>query len=133
MAQLCHQHSDISATNTQTLVIAFGAPEQGRAWLQETGSIFPLLLDARRDVYRAYALERSLLRSWNVRTLLTYARLLAAGRRWRGIQGDSTQLGADFIVDTNGIVRLAHYSRDPADRPPVTRLLEVLRTAATEG
>ncbi|MBI3763265.1 MAG: hypothetical protein HY260_15575, partial [Chloroflexi bacterium] len=55
-----------------------------------------------------------------------YARLLLAGRRWRGIQGDSGQLGGDVIVDGNGIVRLAHRSHDPTDRPPVKLLLDVI-------
>ena len=56
-----------------------------------------------------------------------YARLLAAGRKWRGIQGDSTQLGGDFIVDASGIVRLAYRSHDPTDRPSAEQLLAILR------
>ena len=51
---------------------------------------------------------------------------MRAGRRWRGIQGDSAQLGGDFIVDADGIVRLAYRSRDPTDRPLVEQLLTVL-------
>jgi hypothetical protein len=49
--------------------------------------------------------------------------LLTSGRKWRGIQGDSAQLGADFVVDTEGIVRLAYRSHDPTDRPPAADLL----------
>ncbi len=56
-----------------------------------------------------------------------YVRLLAAGRKWRGIQGDSAQLGGDFIVDTNGVVQLAYPSHDPTDRPSVGHLLNLLR------
>ena len=55
-----------------------------------------------------------------------YAQLMAAGKRWRGIQGDSTQLGGDFIIDRKGIVRFAYPSRDPTDRHPVDTLLAVL-------
>jgi peroxiredoxin len=60
-----------------------------------------------------------------------YVRLLTAGRKYRGIQGDSAQLGGDFIVDTNGIVRLAYRSHDPTDRPSVDDLLNLLQQLET--
>ena len=72
-------------------------------------------------------MERSLARSWNLRTIWRYVRLLTSGRRWRGIQGDSAQLGGDFVVDAEGIIRLAHRSHDPTDRPDVDDLLSDLR------
>ena len=55
-----------------------------------------------------------------------YAQLLVTGTHWRGIQGDSTQLGGDFIVDGNSVVRLAYRSHDPTDRPAVDDLLVAL-------
>ena len=112
--------------NVKVLIVSFGTFPAAQAWLEETCSPFELLLDPQRKTYEAYALERSLLRSWNLRTLWRYAQLLASGRQWRGIQGDSTQLGADFIVDPNGVVRLAYYSHDPTDRPSVDHLLAAL-------
>jgi hypothetical protein len=36
------------------------------------------------------------------------------------------RLGADFVVDTRGIVRLAYRSRDPTDGPSVEHILAVL-------
>ncbi|MFQ5576209.1 MAG: AhpC/TSA family protein, partial [Anaerolineae bacterium] len=96
-------------------------------WLKETDVPFPLRLDPARAAYRAYGLERSLLRSWGGQTWLRYAQLLLAGRKWRGIQGDSGQLGGDFIVDNNGIIQFAHPSRTPTDRPAVGQLLAVLK------
>lgn len=40
---------------------------------------------------------------------------------------DTSQLGGDFIVDKDGVLRLVYPSHDPADRPPVDDLLKVLR------
>jgi peroxiredoxin len=98
--------------------------------MEETCSPFHLLLDPERTVYRAYGLERSLRRSWTLKTIWQYVKLMAAGRRWRGIQGDSTQLGGDFVVDRSGIVRLAYRSHDPTDRPSVDQLLGVFNQLA---
>ena len=132
MAQLCQYQDELSELNTRVLLITFGTLPAAQAWLEETCSPFQLLLDSERAVYNAYELERSLLRSWNLRTIWRYVQLLTSGRQWRGIQGDSAQLGGDFIIDTEGIVRLAYRSHDPTDRPPASDLLNLLRQLAQE-
>ena len=126
MAQLCRHLGELERLNVRVLILSFGTLPAARAWLEETCSPFELLLDPERRVYEAYGLVRSVVRSWNLRTLWRYVRLLASGRRWRGIQGDSAQLGADLIVDPDGILRLAHYSYDPTDRPAADTLLVAL-------
>lgn len=127
MAQLRPYADTITSLNSSVVLIAFGTEAGARTWLEEVEQPFTLLLDPDRAAYRAYELEWSLLRSWNLNTFWRYIRLLLSGRRWRGIQGDSGQLGGDFIVDAQGIVRLAHRSQDPTDRPPVATLLTVLK------
>ena len=133
MAQLCQQQGELERLSVKVLILSFGTLPAAQAWLEETCSPFELLLDPERRVYDAYELERSTLRSWNVRTLWRYVQLLASGRRWRGIQGDSTQLGADLIIDPDGLVRLAHYSHDPTDRPDVEHLLDTLASLQPGG
>ena len=117
---------ELEVLKTRVVVVSFGSTFGARAWLEETGAPFTLLLDPDRAAYRAYGLDASLSRSWGPKVWWQYARLLLSGRKWRGIQGDSGQLGGDFIVDTNGIIRLAYRSHDPTDRPSVSQLLTVL-------
>ncbi len=124
---MCQHQDEFKQLNTEVLIVAFGALPLAQAWLEETCTPFRLLLDPERTVYQVYGLERSLLRSWNLKTVRRYVQLMRAGRQWRGIQGDSTQLGGDFIVDTDGILRLAYRSSEATDRPPVERLFAVLR------
>ena len=52
---------------------------------------------------------------------------MSADRKWRGIQGDSTQLGGDFLIDAQGVLRLAYRSQDPTDRPSIATLRDALR------
>ena len=130
MAQLRQREAEFDALRVQILVISFGAEYWAKAWLEETGAPYPLLLDPELRVYRAYGLERSVLRVWSPKVLWRYLRLVLAGRRLRPAQGDLYQLGGDFVVDADGIVRLARPSRDPTDRPPVEELLKVLRETA---
>jgi hypothetical protein len=127
VAQLCRHLQEFEALKTHIVVVSFSQPEQARIWLDETNVPFTLLLDPERKAYRAYGLEYSLLRSWGLNVWLQYARLLFKGRKWRGIQGDSGQLGGDIIVDSTGRILLAFRSHDPTDRPDIQSLLAALR------
>jgi len=127
VAQLCQYSAELQTLKTQVVVISFGSTFGAQAWLDETEARFTLLLDPSRAAYTAYGLEYSLTRSWRPKVWLEYARLMLSGRKWRGIQGDSGQLGGDFIVDSNGVIRFAYRSLDPTDRPPMDDLLAVLR------
>jgi len=127
VAQLCQHQEELDRLNVEVLIISFGTLPAAERWLEETCNPFRLLLDPERTVYEAYGLERSLARSWNLRTIRRYVQLLTSGRRWRGIQGDSAQLGGDFVVDADGIVQIAYRSHDPTDRPDVDDLLSIMQ------
>ncbi len=121
-------HEELEAHGVRALLVSFGQEWLARRWMQETNAPFPLLMDPERSVYRAYGLERSFAKSWHPRMLLHYLGLLLKGRKLRPIQGDPIQLGGDFIVDSQGIVRYAHPSEDPADRPSFQQILEALKS-----
>lgn len=127
MAQLCHLTDELERLETEVLLVSFSSQGYARLWIKETCAPFHLLLDRERTVYRTYGLGSSFLRSWSPKTAWSYVKLMRAGRKWRGIQGDSVQMGGDFIVDAHGIVRLVYRSRGPTDRPAVERLMGVLR------
>ncbi len=125
--QLHRQRDEWRKLNAEVLLITFSSAEQARRWRDETGIDFPLLLDANRAVYRAYGLRSSIWRVWQPKVLAYYARALLQGQRWRGIRDDPHQLGGDFVVDAAGMLRFAHRSEDPTDRPAVDKLLAILR------
>ncbi len=130
MAQLRHLEDEFRWLGVQVLIISFGADHWARAWLQDTGSPFPLLLDPERRTYRVYDLGSSFIRVWSPKVMWHYLKLVLAGEKLRPVQGDPHQLGGDFIVDPAGIIRLAHRSQDPTDRLPVEALLAALRGIA---
>lgn len=120
------KQSEFSARGARIVTISFGPAAKAPAWLEETRSAFPLLVDARRETYRAYGMRRSLHGSWNIATVRRYRQLMRDGHEWRGIQGDSLQLGGDVIVDADGTVRLLHPSKSPTDRASPQSLLAAL-------
>lgn len=127
MAQLCPYDDELERLGVKVLLVTFSSSGYAQKFREDVCSSFSLLINRERDLYETYGLERSVLRSWGWRNLWAYAKKLLSGEEWKGIQGDSTQLGGDFIIDCNGIVQLAYRSRDPTDRPPVKELMERLR------
>lgn len=89
-------------SSVEVLLITFSSVGYGRIWLEAVCSAFRLLIDHERTVYGTFGLERSLLRAWSLKTMWRYVQLRRAGYRWRGIQGDSAQLGGDSIIDGEG-------------------------------
>ena len=59
-----------------------------------------------------------------------YFSLIFRGRMPRMARDDVHQLGGDFVLDRTGRVVFEYRSRDPADRPSVSELLEALRRAS---
>jgi hypothetical protein len=102
--------NEIEARKTHVALISFGNTELAKAWIEETQASFQFLLDSGRKAYQAFSLDYSMARSWSPKVWLEYARLMAKGRRWRGV----------------GILRMAYRSHDPTDRPAVDYLLNRL-------
>lgn len=124
--QLHHNRRELEALKTRVLVIGFESAERARLWLQKEAITFPFLLDPGRSVYQAYGLERSFWRSWHPRNLWFYLKRLFGGESIPRIRADPNQLGGDFLVDTDGLVRLAYPSEDAMDRPSLEELLSLL-------
>jgi peroxiredoxin len=85
---------------------------------------FPVLSDVTAEVYRAFGLGKGMV--IRTRTLLAAARLVWRAKRLYRPIGDIMQIGGDFIVDGAGIVRFAHSSEDPTERPDVIELMRLI-------
>jgi peroxiredoxin len=113
--------------NAEILVVTAAALPRLAEFAQRRRLPFPMLSDRRARVYRAYGLEDDPLAQALGPRLAALADLL---RRDRPDAGAVMHTGGDFVVDARGIVRFAHSSEDPTDRPTVERLLEVVAEAA---
>jgi len=125
---LCARHKDFEALNTRVFIISFGKFPAVQQWMKETCNAFTVLLDRERVVYKAYQLEHSFWRSRNLKTRWVYFKAWLSGKPRYDSHGDDTsQLGGDFIVDKDNILRFVNPSHDPTDRPTVDKLMNVLR------
>ena len=129
MAQVVPFSAEINSLNTDIYAVSFGTPYWAKAWLQTTGANFPIWLDLEKETYDVYGMTRSVWASWGPKNLWHYAKALARGEKLNeGTGEDTNQLGGNFIVDKNGIVRFAYASKDPTDRPEVEALMATLKS-----
>ena len=126
MTQVVAHQADFEARNSNIVTVSFGTQYWTDVWLKETKSPYPFLRDEEKLSYQAYKLESSTLRSWSPATVWYYAKAKLQGRDIPAQRGDAHQLGGDFIIDAQGIVRLSHPSSDPTDRPSLDELLTML-------
>jgi hypothetical protein len=114
--------------STQFLAISFEPPAIVARFERELhGEFFRLCSDPERRAYRAFCLPRVAthrLLGW--RTFRAYARAARAGRWTFGRGSDVHQMGGDFVLDENGVLRYLHVSREPGDRPSSSVLLAAL-------
>lgn len=110
------------------VVISFAEPERLAPYQEHHHWPFILLADPKRIAYQAFALKRlSLLRVFSPSTLRLYIRLLREGKKIQSYgKDDYYQAGGDFLIDRQGDILFAHRSQNPADRPSIEKLLEVI-------
>ncbi|MCH8800096.1 MAG: redoxin domain-containing protein [Chloroflexi bacterium] len=90
---------------------------------------FPILSDPERDVYSAYSLAQgSWLKIFSPKTVWTYVKHFARGRRYQHAASDWKQLGGDFVIGEDGTVLYEHRGQTPSDRPTVASLIEKLQS-----
>ena len=112
----------------EIVVVSFAKPERLVYYQQVHQWPFTLLADPNRNAYKYLGLERlPWYRVFSISTIRMYLKLLREGRTIRSYgKDDYYQAGGDFLINHDGKVLFAHRSHDPADRPSVSRLLEVI-------
>lgn len=119
------QHGDaLDELNVRPAVVTFEGSPFARQYVAETGVRWPLLIDEKRDLYRAYGmLSAAFWDVWGPKTWAAYLKEFVRGRIPARSAADPMQRGGDVLIDPNGIVRVHHIGRGPADRPTVDALL----------
>jgi hypothetical protein len=120
--------SEFDRRGVAIIIISFAQPQKLAPYQEHHRWPFVILADPKRIAYKAFALKRlSLLRVFSPSTVRLYVRLLREGKKFQNYgKDDYYQAGGDFLIDRAGNILFAHRSQDPADRPPVEKLFEVI-------
>jgi peroxiredoxin len=81
---------------------------------------FPILADESNQYYREYSIERSI--SGVLKGMLfrmpTLMKSMSMGYVPTTIKGNITTMPADFLIDRNGVIQMAHYGNDEGNHVP---------------
>ena len=98
-----------------------------RAFIEQTGITFPLLVDDERKAYEALELKEAnifhLLRKDNMERR---KEAKEAGFRQEGIKKNPFQLGGSFVFGPGNVDRFTHVSQTFSDNAPISALLAAL-------
>jgi peroxiredoxin len=124
LAQLESHKDRIATAGLKLVAVAMGEPKHARRYCGKLTADITCLTNKEGNVYRAYGIGKS---GWtaalNPDLIKASIRAAAAGHVQGQATGDVNMLGATFIVDTEGIVRYAHYNSHAGDHPDLDKLL----------
>lgn len=121
------QYAEIQAQGADVVAISFEPRDRLFQLTRQLQLPFLILSDPERDVYVAYSLAQgNLLKIFSPKTIWTYMKHFARGRRYEHAASDWRQLGGNFILSEDGTVVFEHRAETPADRPSVASLIAKL-------
>ncbi|MBI4011740.1 MAG: AhpC/TSA family protein [Candidatus Rokubacteria bacterium] len=108
--------------------VGLGDRTYARYFREETGIGFPLLIDERREAYRAAGLRSaSLVHLLRRDNFAARARARAAGHRQHRLGQNPFQLGGSFVLGPGNVDRFAHLSATFGDNADPVALLAAVR------
>lgn len=128
MAGIEKQIELFNKASYKVCVISFGDVKGATSWLTSTGCQLDMYLDPERDLYNLLGLQRSVSKVWSTTTLHYYGSMVAMGRKLpsaiEGVEDDPLQMGGDFTIrTTDKVLILSHPSKNPKDRPEISKIL----------
>jgi len=113
----------------EVVLVGHGSPEDGRRFAEERGVPYRLLVDPTRAAYERFGLTTgSLMQVFGPQCVAPMVRAALQPGCRQGLPhgGNLMQMPGAFVVDTDGVVLLAHRSATIADTPTTDQLIAAL-------
>ena len=89
---------------------------------------WPVLSDKHRNLYTQYNMKTtSFWDLWGPKTWWAYMNATFRGKKLKSPTGNIHQQGGNVLLDKQGLVKLHHVGRGPADRPKVDSIIDLIR------
>jgi thioredoxin-dependent peroxiredoxin len=130
MHEIIENYNQLKALNIEVIAIFESGNEMLRAYLIDSLVPFPLIGDTNLTLYKKYATDKSVFKM--ISTLfkkktkkeMKLGELLFNGKKYKQ-DGSMLRIPADFIIDENGIIKIAHYGKFIGDHIPLEFLIDI--------
>lgn len=122
------RYNDLRALGVATMMFFHTPLSELRTHFADSHAPFRIISDPERKIYKLFGVEQRWTGMFSISFMVGMIRGMASGfisKTW-GQTGGMTGLPADFIVDCDGIIRLAHYGRNAADSFHVNRVIDAV-------
>jgi hypothetical protein len=124
---LREHEQEFARKGAHLVAIGLGDASYARQFREDTGIKFPLLIDEKKEAYRAADLGKaSLLHLLRKDNAAARKRAKAGGHQQHKLGKDPFQLGGSFVFAPGNVDRYVHVSETFGDNAPVTDLLAAL-------
>lgn len=131
LAQLELHKDELKAAGLQLIALGLGKPEHAERYCGTLAPSHACFADTTNDAYYAWGLRQGTLTE-GLANSINILRASAKAARKGHVQGKSTgdihMMPGTFIVDTNGIVQYAYYSKYAGDDPEITDLVAMVHS-----
>ena len=118
---------DFRKKGASLVAVGLGNVEYAKHFREDTKIAFPLLIDEKREAYRAVALRNaSLLHLLRKDNAAARKRARAAGHRQHRLGKDPLQLGGSFVFAPGNVDRFVHVSETFGDNASPTDILAAI-------
>ena len=131
--QLHRDREEFERAGARLAVIGQGTPEQARHFAETQKVDLPLLVDTKREAYRAAGTKVATFGELLGPKMIARGarRSLASGVRQGRTVGHPAQLGGVLLVMPDGSIPYSHLSDDASDNPPNAEVLRAVREAVS--
>lgn len=128
IAELRRRHDEFAALGATVVVVVDSPAERVAPFVRGEDVPFRLIGDPEHSLYRRYGVARGGLRQIAAPGAARQTvRATLRGHLHGRFEGDERQLPAAFVIDEDGMVRLAHLGTHVGNTAPVEVLLEQCR------
>jgi len=118
---------EFRARGANLAAVGLGDAAYAKAFREDSGITFPLLVDAERVAYRAVELRSATLgHIFRWKNFVAGRRARAAGHRQGRTGANPFQLGGSFVFGPGDVDRYAHVSQTFGDTTSISALLAAL-------
>jgi peroxiredoxin len=123
-------HKDkLTSAKLQIVGVAMGQPKQAERYCGKLAPSVTCLTDETTLPYQTYGLQQGKLNELiSPEVVFASIRALARGSSQGETVGDAKMLPGTFIVDKQGIIQYAYYSKHAGDHPNIADLIAAANT-----